>query len=318
MTAPRDTFALAGHAAAEATLAEALAHGRMHHAWLITGPKGVGKASLAFRAARAALGARVTGPRPLDVSPDDPIAKRIAAGAHGDFFLLERGLNERGKPRRDIPVEQARALPGFFTLQAGEGGRRVAIIDAIDDLNRHGANALLKIVEEPPPGALLLLVCHTPGAALATIRSRCRTLRLRPLSVAEMAPFAGADDAVLRLAAGRPGLALALTAQGGLARALTDALERLPTHGARALLPIAFTRVDDPGARLALVLDALEGWLRESALTALNDAPARAARLADVYADIEALRGEADGLDLDPAHALARAALLVERAAAAP
>ncbi|MGE0044760.1 MAG: DNA polymerase III subunit delta', partial [Hyphomonadaceae bacterium] len=296
---PKDVFTLAGHTRAEAEMADALESRRLHHAWLITGPEGVGKATLAYRMARAALGAKRIGPRPLDVSPSDRVAQRIAASSHPDFFVLERALNERGKLKRDISAEQTRELPGFFTLAASEGGKRVAIVDAVDDLNRFGANALLKILEEPPPNTLLILICHAPGAALATIRSRCRRLDLRPLSDEEMKGVVDADEDTLRLAAGRPGRALALQAQEGLANDIASALKQLERKGAEALLQIASARSPDPGQRLALVLDALEDWIRRTVVSAGGKGP-RAAALAEAYAALEALRAERDELDLDP------------------
>jgi DNA polymerase-3 subunit delta' len=323
---PAENYACVGHDAAEAALAEALTGGRMHHAWLIAGPKGVGKATLAFRAARVALGARVIGPRPLDVEASDPIARRIAAGAHADFVLLERRLNERGKLRRDISAEEARAVSGFFALAPAEGGRRVAIVDAVDDLNRFAANALLKILEEPPDKSFLMLICHAPGAALATIRSRCRRLDLRPLSASQMAALVDADAETLRLAGGRPGRAHALMAgaKGGapLSHEIAAALQRLDKEGGRALLDMATARGGDE--RLALTLDAVEDWIRRAVSAAegapLGQDPPRiakesAARWADAYAALEALRSEAEGLDLDPAQGLAEAALILDRAA---
>ncbi len=159
---PRLTYAFTGHEAAEATLSEALG-GRMHHAWLICGPKGLGKATLAYRFARAALGAKLTGRRPLDVDPEDQIARQIAAQAHPDLFVLRRGYNERGRPRREIAVDDARELGRFFSLAPSQGGMRVAIIDAVDDLNRNAANAILKTLEEPPPRSVLLLVVPRAG-----------------------------------------------------------------------------------------------------------------------------------------------------------
>src|SRR5262245_23152206 len=135
-THPRLNHAFFGHEDAEAMLAEALGGSRMHHAWLVTGPRRLGKATLAYRFARRALGARQGGQRPLDTSEDDPVVRRIAGLAHPDLFILRRGINERtGKPKRDISVEDARALGQFFSMAPAEGGMRVAIVDAVDDLN---------------------------------------------------------------------------------------------------------------------------------------------------------------------------------------
>ncbi|MBI1187246.1 MAG: DNA polymerase III subunit delta' [Alphaproteobacteria bacterium] len=307
-----ETFTFVGHDAAERELAGAIDSGRFHHAWLINGPRGVGKATLAFRAARAALGARRIGPRPLDAAPDDIVARQIAAQAHPDFFLLQRGLNERGKLRREITAEDARSVGAFFTMGSASGGLRVAIIDSVDDLNRHAANAILKTLEEPPPRTLLLLVCHAPGAILPTIRSRCRRLTLRPLHDAEMAQLGDFDAPTRTLAAGRPGRALTLEAEPGFASAVVDALGRLEKNGGAALLALAGG--GDRAERLSFVLDALEDWLHAAAVRGDPRANAYAA----LYSELEALRAQADGLDLDPGHALARAALLFDRAAAAP
>jgi DNA polymerase-3 subunit delta' len=273
----------------------------------------VGKATFAFRAARVALGARPTGPRPFDVASTDPVARLIAAGSHPDFFLLERTLNERGRKRRDIPAEEARGLSSFFTLQSAQGGMRVAIVDAVDELNRYGANALLKILEEPPPRALIMLICHAPGAAPATLRSRCRRLALRPLSQAEVAQVVEADEEVLRLAGGRPGRARALKREAAFAHALTAALAKLDRQDARGLGTLAFAGGGDRDERLKLVLDAFGDWLRNAAAQGGAALPSAAA-CAYAYSALETLRTEAFDLDLDPTHAAARAAAIVSKA----
>ncbi len=308
---PRENLAFVGHDEAERALASALAGGRMHHAWLIAGPRRIGKATLAYRFARAALGAKHAGERPLDAAADDPIVRRIAQRAHPDLFVLRRGLNERtGKPRSEITVDEARALTHFFAMAPAEGGMRVAIIDCVDDLNRNAANAILKTLEEPPPRAVLLLVCHAPGAALATIRSRCRKLQLRPLSDGEVErAAAGATTPLLRLAKGRPGFAIALKAQGGeeMAAALENALARLARDGAGAVLPALMERGagDD---RLAMTLEIVSDWLREQAIADGG------ARYAQAWSELEEVRAQAEGLDMDVSHALARAAGVLDRA----
>jgi len=310
--APRETYAFAGHEGEERALAEALDGGRLHHAWLLTGPRRLGKATLAFRFARTALGARRTGPRPLDVDPDDPIARRIAQNAHPGLFTLERGLNERtGKRRGEITVDEARALTHFFAQTSVEGGMRIAIIDAVDELNRNAANALLKTLEEPPPRTVLLLVCHSPGAALATIRSRCRRLALRPLSASEMDAAGVTSPALLRIAKGRPGFARALMAQEGgeaAASALEDALARVEREGARPLL----TWINDSAReeRTALFLEIASDWL------AARGRESQAPQWAEAWSALEALREETDGLDMDEGHALLRAAGVLDRARA--
>jgi DNA polymerase-3 subunit delta' len=335
---PRETYAYTGHDEAEAALADALNGGRMHHAWLLAGPKGVGKATLAYRFARAALGARRIGPRPFDCAPDDPVARRIGQLSHGDLHVLRRGLNDRGRPRSEITVDDARSLIGFFSLKATEGGWRVAIVDAADELNRNAANAILKTLEEPPPRTVLLLVAHAPGALLPTIRSRCRRLDLRPLDdpsvsrAVETATGATPDAAAARFAGGRPGRAIALAAAGAddVFAVLAAALNAAPKGSVRTLLPEAF-KPGDRDARLSLLLALTRDWIRraiaagagveapsgaEAALMARLAPPAKAARWAEAYEALLALEREADGLEMDPTHAFARAARILERAAA--
>lgn len=313
---PRETFSFVGHDAEEAMLAEALGSGRMHHAWLIAGPKGLGKATLAYRFARATLGAKRIGPRPLDVDPEDPIARRVTAHAHADLFVLRRSLNDRGKPRREITVDDARELGHFFSLAPAEGGMRVAVIDAVDDLNRNAANAILKTLEEPPSRSVLLLVCHAPGAALATIRSRCRRLPLRPLDDAQMRAALGgeADEALLGLAKGRPGRAIALKAQGidAAKGALRSAPEAIVRGEARAVLPALYDQLSgEPYERLAAVMELAGEWARAAGAEKQNEA------WAEAWSALETLRGEAEGLDMDPRLALSRAVGVLERASGA-
>ncbi len=312
---PRETFSYVGHEAEEQALADALRGGRMHHAWLLAGAKGLGKASLAYRFARVALGARSIGPRPFDVDPEDTIARRVCALSHPDLFVLRRGLNDRGKPRREITVDDARELAHFFALAPSEGGMRVAIIDAVDDLNRNAANAILKTLEEPPARSVLLLVCHAPGAILPTIRSRCRRLALRPLAddLVRRA-LGGDDDALVALAKGRPGRAIALKAQGlnaGAAR-LDRAPAQIKKGEAAAVLGALYEQMGgEPFERLAAVLELAEEWTRAAGVEEGGEA------WAEAWSALETLRGEAEGLDMDPRHALARAVGVLDRAAAA-
>ncbi|MGE3303013.1 MAG: DNA polymerase III subunit delta' [Hyphomonadaceae bacterium] len=321
---PRRTYAFFGHESEEAELAAALRGGRMHHAWLLGGPKGVGKATLAYRFARRLLGAPQSGGRPLDADPEDPVARKIAAGSHPDLFVLRRTAAERSdRFRRDIAVEDARALTAFFALKPAEGGWRVAIVDAVDDLNRNSANALLKTLEEPPPRAVLLLIAHAPGAALPTIRSRCRRLDLRPLNVHEIDSAArsgaiGLD--ALTQAHGRPGRAIAQAGAGAdeIARVIERGVQGARTGGVSALVGLAFERAGGAaGDRLALTLDVAQDWLRQRARAAA-EAGGEGAAYADAWFEIEELRAQAQELNLDPTHGLARAAQILSRLAAAP
>ncbi len=166
-----------------ALAAAALRGGRPPHAWLITGPPGIGKATLAYRMARYLLrhGATAEGAADLAVPRDDAVARQVEARAHPGLLVLKRGLNPRtGKPQTELPVDEIRRLAGFFGMTSGAGGWRVAIVDPADDMNENAANALLKQLEEPPQNAMLLLLSHRPGRLLPTIRSRCRRLELRP------------------------------------------------------------------------------------------------------------------------------------------
>ena len=163
---PRETFAYEGGEAVEGAFQEALARGRLHHAWLLTGPEGVGKATLAYRMARRLLGAR---PDPsqglLGAAPSDVVSRQVAARSHPDLMVLER-LTDDGKARKSIPVDEARQLPEFFSTTPAISPYRVAIIDAADDLNVNAANAVLKTLEEPPPRGVILLISHAPGKLL--------------------------------------------------------------------------------------------------------------------------------------------------------
>jgi DNA polymerase-3 subunit delta' len=238
--APREVFDLQGHEAAEEAFEASRARGRLHHAWLLTGPEGVGKATFAFRAARRLLGAP---PDPahgvLGASPDHPVSRQIIARSHPDLFVLERA-DESGKIRKVIPVDEARGLSEFFSKSPASAPHRVAIIDAVDDLNVNAANAILKTLEEPPPHGVLLMVSHSPGRLLPTIRSRCRRLAFQPLALEDAAAFVreredvSAEDALrlARMANGAPGRAWALAGKGAIAmddaaRALFDGLPSL-------------------------------------------------------------------------------------------
>lgn len=310
---PRETFTFAGHEAEEAALADAQRSGRMHHAWLLAGTKGLGKATLAYRFARAALGAKRIGPRPLDVDPEDTVARRINALSHPDLFILRRGLNDRGKPRREITVDDARELGHFYSLAPSEGGMRVAIIDAVDDLNRNAANAILKTLEEPPARSVLLLVCHAPGAILPTIRSRCRRLALRPQPDAIVRAAMGdkADDAIVTLAKGRPGRAIAYAAQGLDAKFadVRRAQTALQRGEAGAMLTSLYDQMSgEPFEKLSAVLELAGEWTRAAGVEEGGEG------WADAWSALETLRGEAEGLDMDPRHALARAVGVLDRA----
>ena len=233
---PRENPSLVGHEAAEAAMEAALQGGRLHHAWLITGPEGVGKATLAFRFARRLLagGAR------LEMPATDPVFRRVAAATHADLLTIEREWDEKKKRlKKQIAVDSVRQIPRFLQLTPAEGGWRVVILDGAEDVNAASANALLKILEEPPPRAVLILVCSAPGRLLPTIRSRCRHLPLAPLSPPDMATILAQAlptlpeperQTLAALAEGSPGRALTLAEDGGLAlhAMVEEALQAAP------------------------------------------------------------------------------------------
>jgi DNA polymerase-3 subunit delta' len=190
---PRKTMTLVGHSAAERALLDAYRAGRMPHAWIIGGPEGVGKATLAWRVARFLLAnpdppsANVQRAQALDVDPTSPASRQIAALSSSDVALLRRQWNDKVKKLyTEIRVDEVRAAMRIFQHAAGGNGWRIAIIDSADELNRNAANALLKMLEEPPPRSLFLLIAHRPGRILPTIRSRCRLLMLEPLTEEEV------------------------------------------------------------------------------------------------------------------------------------
>ncbi|VAX03914.1 DNA polymerase III delta prime subunit [hydrothermal vent metagenome] len=187
-------FDLYGHEAAEQMFLDAYNSDRLHHAWLITGPRGIGKASLAYKMARFLLsnppednglfGDALVASSPTTLATDElsSVNKVISAGSHGDIIVIERQPNEKtGKMKAEIVVDDVRKLQNFFNKTSTEGGWRIAIIDSADEMNRNAANAVLKALEEPPKNALLILLAHAPGKLLPTITSRCRQLRLNPL-----------------------------------------------------------------------------------------------------------------------------------------
>lgn len=243
---PRANPYFVGHADAEAALLAAWQSGRLPHGWLVTGPRGVGKATLAFRFAKFLLAGGAGGqglfggaPADLAVDPEHPAARLVASGGHSDLLTIERGYDDKGKLRGEIVVKDVRELGGFLHLTPGFGGWRIVVIDSADEMNRHAANAVLKLLEEPPRQALLLLVSHAPGGLLPTIRSRCRRLALGPLADREVAALLAryrpglepADTELLvRLAGGSIGRALALSDETGLTlcREVGELLQSLP------------------------------------------------------------------------------------------
>ncbi len=307
---------LVGHATAEAELRAAIDGGHLHHAWLLAGPEGVGKASFARRAALRLLAeaAQPAGlPPGLDIPDDHPIARLFAAGSHPDYRELRRLPKDPDKSdelARSIPIAQVRDLIGRLGTMPALSSRRVILVDSVDELEGAGApNALLKSLEEPPQGTIFFLVSHAPGKLLPTIRSRCRLLRLGRLSDGEVDAVIGRAlpevepqerAALVRAAEGAPGRGIRYA---GLDVAALD----------RAVAAIVASGDPDNGERLALGR-ALAGKAAQARYELFLDrAPTMIAREArgrrgealrvalDAHEAARNLAGAALGLSLDPA-----------------
>ena len=311
---PRATFALFGHAEAEQALLDEYRSGRIAHAWLIGGPAGIGKATLAYRMVRFVLAhpdplaPSVRDATTLAVPPEGPAARRVAGRAHPDLLVLEREPDDKGKMRTVITVDQVRRTVGFFGSTAGEGGWRICVVDPADELNPQGMNALLKVLEEPPPRSLFLVVSHAPGRLLPTIRSRCRRLTLRPLGEddvvrAATAALGGeADAGELRQAAAAAdgSVARAIALAGGSQLALRDKLNelfgRLPATDPRALHALGDS-IDRDDDLFEVFIETSRNWLSVR-LDRVTD-PARLDRIAEAFERLNGAARDAEIYNLE-------------------
>ncbi|KRP95090.1 MULTISPECIES: DNA polymerase III subunit delta' [Bradyrhizobium] len=315
---PRETPDLFGHREAETALLDAYRSGRIPHAWLIGGAQGIGKATLAYRMARFVLAFRnpkssqVQQAPTLRVDPADPVARQVAAGAHGGLLVLERGLNDRGVMRTVITVDETRETISFFGSTAAVDGWRVCIVDTVDELNPNAANALLKILEEPPQQSLFLLVSHAPSRVLPTILSRCRKLLLRPLETDDVVRAAAAatdieadDPALAEAAAASEGsVGRALSLLGGDALKLQQRtaalLATLPSVDPRELHALGEALGTSDRVALAAFIDGIDRWMSERMRT--GDANAnlpRLARLAEVWEKIVRAARDTEAYNLE-------------------
>lgn len=305
---PRANPDLIGHEDSEQFLLDGFLSGRLAHAWLLCGPKGIGKATLAYRFARYVLASGISGEiadpnqgglfgelpeteietSGLGIPTGHPVFQRVVSGGHADLMSIERRTDEKsGKQKSEIVVDDVRPIGQFFSLTAAEGGWRVVVIDTADDLNRNAANALLKVLEEPPAKALMLLVCHNPGRLLPTIRSRCQRLNLKPLEETALQsillrhrPDLSLDDssALARLAEGSVGRALILAEEGGvgLYREFIDLIATLPDLDTKALHTFG-DKLARPGREEAFrtFMELSQGWLHRLMIGLSQDGASR-------------------------------------------
>lgn len=351
---PRHTSAIFGHVAAEADVLDAHGAGRMHHAWLLTGPRGIGKATLAWHIARflaatpppggdAGLFGAEPAPGSLDLPADHPVMHRAAALAEPAIFLCRRGWDEKAKRlKTQLTVDEIRKMKAHFALASVDGGRRTAIIDSADEMNTAAANALLKLLEEPPANTVLLLISHQPARLLPTIRSRCRTLRMGPLSVEDLGRALQAADQPLdqidtlhRLGGGSVGAAVGLLEGGGLEiwPALLSLLSQAPRMDRQAVTALAqkaagrtnestyrmiVTLAELAVARLARAGAGMTDDLTEPEApiaARLSPDPLTARAWAETHSQITARAGRARALNLDPEQVILDMLLAIERTA---
>jgi DNA polymerase-3 subunit delta' len=331
---PRETKALFGHATAERMLAEALSSGRMHHAWLLAGPQGIGKATLAYRFARAALAApeeRDIFGQSLAIADDTSAARQVRALSHPGLLLIRRPYDMKAKRlATGIPVDEVRRLRSFLAHRAVSDGWRVVIVDETNELNVNAANALLKSLEEPPARTVFLLVSSAPGRLVPTIRSRCRTLLLPPLD--EKALRAAATQALAaagtpapadaewapleRLAEGSVGRLLGLLGSGGIElqarvtkllallpkvdwRAVHTLADELQPIGAQARFELFFELLLGDLSRLIRAAATGEGSAAERELAARLIGDARLASFAALWERVSREKADTLALNLD-------------------
>jgi DNA polymerase-3 subunit delta' len=335
---PRETYRILGHQAAEAIIAEAMVSGRLHHAWLMTGEQGIGKAAFAYRAARFLLsredGELAVGGRSLDIAEGSRTARQVANLSHPGLLTIKRGWDASGKKsRQSIAIDDIRQLRHFLQRTAVTPWR-VVIVDSADDLNPNSANALLKSLEEPPARTVFFLISSSPGRLLPTIRSRCRSIRFDPLPdtalrdavlaacrKAERDPPGEAQFAtLLALGKGSPRRVLQLFDGGGhtLYEMVVLLLESLPRLDRAALHRLITLTAGRDGIAHAMAFDLLEEAIgavlrtRAAGLGASPEfphlrrfpalvGPDSLADWAELWETIRDARGEAERLNLDKA-----------------
>ena len=339
---PCATRSLVGQRGAEATFLKSIVNGRLHHGWLMTGPKGIGKATLAYQISGFLLGSSIEGiadaaatafeSRTLASDPEHPVARRIMAGSEANFKLVTRTLTATGRLSDVIRADDVRSLHTFFGLKSQDRRYRVVIIDAADDMNVQAANALLKVLEEPPSNAVILLIAHQPFRLLPTIRSRCRLLRLLPLEPSDMARAlvqTGVDpiedttaQILVELSSGSVGTAFRMLNAGGveLYKKIIELIASFPQFNRQLALDLVNTVTEKKsGDQLVLFFDVLDialsrlarrgalgGALPSAAsqepdtLARLSPDPQAARHWADAAAQVNALSRTGLEVNIDP------------------
>lgn len=326
---PRRAVGLTGHGAAEARLLQAHQSGKLHHAWLISGPRGIGKATLAYRFAkflfRVPSAEQARAHAYLHVAPEAPAFRQVAAGGHPGLLVIQRALDDKRKRlKTEIAVDDAREAQSFLGQTAAGGEWRVVVVDPADELNKSSANALLKLIEEPPKQAVFLIVCNQPGRLLPTIRSRCLHLPLQRLGIADAVNILrglpakateGASEAEIEHAAGlsrgSPGLALQMIGSNGAA-AFAEFLKRSKLSPATAVEIASAFSGRETAEDFYIFCDLLVGWAAEQARAA--GLAGHGAALAAAHDDIHSSLRQADALNLDRRQTVTDALMRLEEA----
>ncbi len=316
---PRERNVLFGQGEAEKALLQAFSADRLHHAWLIGGPQGIGKATLAYRLARYVLAqgeGRGRSDDALDISPEHPVSRQVAALSHPNLFVLRRQpATEKKAATTTIPVDQVRRALNLFNATAGDAGYRICIVDSAEDLTPASANALLKVVEEPPPRSLFLIISHAPRRVLPTIRSRCRRLMLRALGDEDLRAVLHSLEASFGDKPRDEDVARAVRLSEGSARRAIEFLDpgraetvegvnrllgELPRFDVKGALAIA-ERLSRKGAEqdLELALDSVQRWASAKLNDRAGEGATRLAPLVEVCEKIARAAREVDTYNLD-------------------
>jgi DNA polymerase III subunit delta' len=315
---PREQLAFFGHAEGEEAFMEGLRDARLHHAWLIGGAQGIGKATLAYRVARTVLDPRKTrdlGLRSLDAAADSAVARQVAAQSHPNLVVLRRApATDKKAATTTIPVDAVRRALSMFGSTAADGGYRVCIVDSAEDLTISSANALLKMIEEPPPRSIFLIVSHAPQRVLPTIRSRCRRLLLRPLDDGDIrsvvaslgSPWSDTPEDVVDRALGygegsvRRTLELLDAEKISFVERITTLLEGLPRADTKQILALAeILSRRDADENYDLTLDTVQRWVTDRLHERASLGASRLAPLVEVCDKIARSAREIDVFNLD-------------------